>query len=122
MIAFWRGPAPRLNRSVALAAAAAFATAGATSVSAQVALDSSQLGAMRFRYIGPVGNRIASVAAVSGDANVYYAGAASGGLWKSTDAGIHWAPIFDDKDVSSIGALAVASSDPNIVWAGTGEP
>ncbi|MBW8868500.1 MAG: hypothetical protein JF610_14430, partial [Acidobacteria bacterium] len=56
-----------------------------------LSLDSSQMAAMRFRYIGPVGNRVASVASVSGDANVYYAGAASGGIWKSTDAGIHWA-------------------------------
>ena len=100
----------------------AVALTSAGSAVAQVSLDSSQLAAMRFRYIGPVGNRIASVAGVSGDANVYYAGAASGGIWKSTDAGIHWAPIFDDKDVSSIGALAVAPSDPNVVWAGTGEP
>jgi photosystem II stability/assembly factor-like uncharacterized protein len=77
---------------------------------------------LRFRYIGPVGNRVASVAGVPGDANVYYAGAASGGIWKTTDAGIHWSPIFDDQSVSSVGAMAVAPSNPNIVWAGTGEP
>jgi photosystem II stability/assembly factor-like uncharacterized protein len=52
----------------------------------------------------------------------YYAGAASGGIWKSTDAGVHWSPIFDGEPVASIGALAVAPSDPNVVWAGTGEP
>lgn len=91
-------------------------------IEAQVTLDSSTLSQLRFRYIGPVGNRVSSVAGVTGDANVYYAGAASGGIWKTTDAGIHWAPIFDDKDVSSIGALAVAPSNPSIVWAGTGEP
>ena len=102
--------------------ALSLACATVTSRAQNVSLDSSQLAAMRFRYIGPVGNRIASVASVTGDANVYYAGAASGGIWKSTDAGIHWAPIFDDKDVSSVGALAVAPSDPNVVWAGTGEP
>ena len=77
---------------------------------------------LRFRYIGPVGNRIASVAGIAGDANTYYAGAASGGIWKTVDAGIHWTPIFDDQSVSSVGALAVAPSNPNIVWAGTGEP
>jgi photosystem II stability/assembly factor-like uncharacterized protein len=77
---------------------------------------------LRFRYIGPVGNRVTSVAGVPGDPNVYYTGAASGGIWKSTDGGIHWQPIFDDKDVSSIGHIAVARSNPNIVWAGTGEP
>src|ERR1700738_3056164 len=77
---------------------------------------------LRYRYIGPVGNRVTSVAGVPGDFNTYYAGAASGGIWKSVDAGIHWRPIFDDKNVSSIGALAVAPSNPSIVWAGTGEP
>ena len=50
---------------------------------------------MRWRYIGPVGNRVSSVAGVPGDPNMYYAGAASGGLWKTTDGGIHWDPIFD---------------------------
>jgi photosystem II stability/assembly factor-like uncharacterized protein len=77
---------------------------------------------LRWRYIGPVGNRVSSVAGVPGDPDVYYAGAASGGIWKTVDAGIHWSPIFDDQDVSAIGALAVAPSNPNIVWAGTGEP
>ncbi|MEO7502982.1 MAG: sialidase [Gemmatimonadaceae bacterium] len=84
--------------------------------------DSTTAAQLRWRYIGPVGNRVATATGVPGDPNVYYAGAASGGIWKTTDAGIHWTPIFDDKDVSSIGALAVAPSNPNIVWAGTGEP
>src|SRR5688572_13496468 len=78
--------------------------------------------ALRYRYIGPVGNRVSAVTGVVGDPNVYYAGAASGGIWKTTDGGINWQSIFDDHEVSSIGALAVARSDPNIVWAGTGEP
>lgn len=78
--------------------------------------------ALRFRYIGPVGNRVAAVAGIAGDPNTYYAGAASGGIWKTVDAGIHWMPIFDGELISSIGALAVAPSNPNIVWAGTGEP
>ncbi|HET9984263.1 MAG TPA: hypothetical protein VFQ38_11775, partial [Longimicrobiales bacterium] len=77
--------------------------------------------ALRYRHIGPVGNRVSAVAGVPGDPNVYYAGAASGGIWKTTDAGIHWAPVFDDQPVQSIGALAVAPSDPNVVWAGSGE-
>ncbi|MFI5127537.1 MAG: WD40/YVTN/BNR-like repeat-containing protein, partial [Candidatus Acidiferrales bacterium] len=76
----------------------------------------------RFRFIGPtVGNRVAAVAGVSGDPNVYYAGAASGGVWKTTDGGARWLPIFDKEPVAAIGALAVAPSDPNVVWAGTGE-
>ena len=77
---------------------------------------------LRFRHIGPEGNRVSSVAGVPGDPMVYYAGAASGGIFKSTDGGIRWSPIFDSVPVSSVGALAVAPSDPNVVWAGTGEP
>ncbi|MGH7678177.1 MAG: WD40/YVTN/BNR-like repeat-containing protein [Gemmatimonadaceae bacterium] len=77
---------------------------------------------MRWRYIGPEGNRTSAVAGVPGDPNVYYAGAASGGIFKSTDGGVHWSPIFDGQPVSSIGALAVAPSDANVVYAGTGEP
>jgi photosystem II stability/assembly factor-like uncharacterized protein len=76
---------------------------------------------LRFRYIGPVGNRVIAIAGVPGSPDTYYAGAASGGLFKTTDAGAHWDAIFDDQDVSSIGALAIAPSDPNVVWAGTGE-
>lgn len=76
----------------------------------------------RFRFLGPaVGNRIASVTGVPGDPNTYYAGAASGGAWKSSDGGNRWFPIFDEEPVAAIGALAVAPSDPSVVWAGTGE-
>ena len=77
--------------------------------------------AIRWRYIGPVGNRTTSVVGVPGQPYIYYAGSASGGIFKTTDGGIHWEPIFDAQPVSSIGSLAIASSDPNIVWAGTGE-
>ena len=83
--------------------------------------DTVTFSQLRYRYIGPVGNRVATVAGVVGDPATYYAGAASGGIWKTTDGGIHWQPIFDDQPVQSIGALAVAPSDPNVVWAGTGE-
>lgn len=83
---------------------------------------SGPFGQLRFRYIGPVGNRAIAVASVPGDPNIYYVGAASGGIFKTTDGGIHWEPIFDSQDVSSVGAIAIAATDPNIVWAGTGEP
>jgi photosystem II stability/assembly factor-like uncharacterized protein len=76
----------------------------------------------RFRFVGPAeGNRIASVAGIPGDPSTYYAGAASGGVWKSTDGGNRWEPIFDSEPAAAIGALAVAPSDPSVVWAGTGE-
>ena len=118
----------RPRRACARIAVIAFA-ASAVAVGAQqptqqgIAFDPATVSnAMRFRYIGPVGNRVASVAGVPGDPNTYYAGAASGGIWKTVDAGIHWSPIFDDENVSSVGALAVAPSNPNVVFAGTGEP
>jgi photosystem II stability/assembly factor-like uncharacterized protein len=76
---------------------------------------------LRFRYIGPVGNRVIAAAGVPGDPLVYFAGTASGGIFKTTDGGITWAPIFDGQSVSSVGSLAIAPSDPNVVWAGTGE-
>ncbi|MGQ0701537.1 MAG: VPS10 domain-containing protein [Gemmatimonadales bacterium] len=76
---------------------------------------------LQYRHVGPEGNRLPAVAGVPGDPLTYYAGAASGGIWKSSDGGVHWNPIFDGQPVSSIGALAVAPSDPNVVWAGTGE-
>jgi photosystem II stability/assembly factor-like uncharacterized protein len=84
-------------------------------------ISSEKLTQLRFRYIGPVGNRVSAVTGVAGQPSVYYAGAASGGIFKTTDGGTHWQAIFDDQPVSSIGALAVSPSDPNIVWAGTGE-
>lgn len=82
----------------------------------------SLYGAMQFRYIGPPGNRVTSVVGVPGDRNIYYAGAASGGVWKSFDGGDHWYPIFDAQDAQSIGSIAIAASSHNIVWVGTGEP
>jgi photosystem II stability/assembly factor-like uncharacterized protein len=79
-------------------------------------------GAPRFEYAGPTSaGRIAAAAAVSGKPGVYYAGAASGGVWKSTDGGATWKPTFDDQTSQAIGALAVSQSNPNVVWAGTGE-
>ncbi|HYJ89627.1 MAG TPA: hypothetical protein VEW46_26430 [Pyrinomonadaceae bacterium] len=79
------------------------------------------LGALRYRYIGPVGNRVTCVVGIPGQPNIYYVGAASGGIWKTIDGGSHWEPIFDDQAVSSIGSLAISPAEPNVVWAGTGE-
>jgi photosystem II stability/assembly factor-like uncharacterized protein len=94
----------------------------ARSVPSAPAVDSLALQQLPWRHVGPEGNRITSIAGVSGDRTTYYAGAASGGLWKTSDGGTTWKSVFDDQPVSSVGALAVAPSDPNVVWAGTGEP
>ena len=83
--------------------------------------DPAEDSQFRFRFVGPrVGNRIASVAGVPGDPSTYYAGAASGGVWKSTDGGNRWAPIFDKQPVAAIGSLAVAPirSERCVGWNG----
>src|SRR4051794_22976413 len=80
------------------------------------------LAALHFRPLGPEGNRVASIIGEPGNAGVVYIGAANGGIWKTTDGGTNWSPIFDNQDVSAVGALAMAPSDHNVVWAGTGEP
>ena len=83
--------------------------------------DSSLFRQLHFRFIGPDGNRAIAVAGVPGDRNIAYVGAASGGIFKTEDAGITWRSIFDSTDNSTVGALAIAPSDPRQVWAGTGE-
>lgn len=76
---------------------------------------------LHWRNIGPEGNRFSAAAGVPGDPSTYYVGAASGGVYKTTDGGVRWTEMFDAQPVQSIGALAVSRSDPNVVWAGTGE-
>src|SRR5437868_9175841 len=110
------------RRSGALVLAALLTTAVAPHAQPRArALAPDAYKALKFRYIGPVGNRVIAVAGVPADPNVYYVGAASGGIFKTTDNGAHWEPIFDGETVSSIGSLAVAPSDPNVIWVGTGE-
>jgi photosystem II stability/assembly factor-like uncharacterized protein len=74
-----------------------------------------------YRHVGPVGNRVSAVVGEPGNPNVYFFGAASGGVFKSEDGGHSWRPVFDDQPAQSIGALAMAPSDPSVIWAGTGE-
>ncbi|HEX8814042.1 MAG TPA: hypothetical protein VF753_00930 [Terriglobales bacterium] len=77
---------------------------------------------LKWRLIGPFrGGRAASVAGVPGDPATFYFGAVDGGVWKTTDAGTVWTPIFDSQTAASIGAVAVAPSDANTIYAGTGE-
>lgn len=86
-------------------------------------IDSQLFAGLKARSIGPanMSGRIGAIDAIVSNPNIIYVGTATGGLWKSVDGGLTWAPIFDDQSVSSIGAIAINQSNPNIVWVGTGE-
>ncbi|HTG31820.1 MAG TPA: hypothetical protein VLB76_02730 [Thermoanaerobaculia bacterium] len=91
--------------------------------SARAALDPGLLAGFSARSIGPAGTsgRVPAIAAVESNSNIVYTGGAAGGVWKSTNGGLTWTPVFDDQPVASIGAIAVAPSNPDVVWVGTGE-
>src|SRR5262245_48437252 len=90
---------------------------------ASPAFDSTRYGAIRWRSIGPFrGGRVTAVAGVASQPLVYYMGATGGGVWKTDDAGNTWRNVSDGQfRVGSIGAIAVAPDDPNVVYVGTGE-
>ncbi len=92
----------------------------AISMSAQ-SWDPAVFKELKYRFIGPEGNRAIAIAGVPGDPMINYIGAASGGLFKTTDGGVTWKSIFDDQDVSSVAALAIAPTKTENVWVGTGE-
>lgn len=86
------------------------------------AMPSSLMDGLSWRFVGPYrGGRVDAVAGVAGQPSIGYFGAVDGGIFKTTDAGVTWKPLFQHEPVASIGALAVAPSDPNILYAGTGE-
>jgi len=79
-------------------------------------------GGLRWRLIGPFrGGRVVAVAGVPGDSTTFYFGSVGGGVWKTNDGGVVWTPIFDGQPAASIGAIAVAPSDPRTIYVGTGE-
>src|SRR5260370_5304131 len=91
---------------------------------ADQASPSDKLKNLEFREIGPatMGGRIDDFAVVESNPNIVYVGVASGGVWKTTNNGTTWEPVFDKEGVSTIGDIAIAPSDPSVVWVGTGEP
>jgi hypothetical protein len=108
--------------SLALCGAAIAVVGFLTPASAQQQYDGSLYSGLRWRSIGPFrGGRVNGVAGVRGQPNTFYFGSVGGGVWKSTNAGRTWAPIFDSQPVASIGAMAVAPSNPNVIYVGTGE-
>ncbi|MGB7845308.1 MAG: hypothetical protein WBL63_06815, partial [Candidatus Acidiferrum sp.] len=80
------------------------------------------LHGLRWRLIGSYrGGRVTAVAGIAGDPKTYYMGTPGGGVWKTTNAGTTWSPIFDEAYVASIGDLVVAPSNPNIIYVATGD-
>src|SRR4051794_17092556 len=92
------------------------------SSAAFAAVDPSLLQDLRWRLIGPFrGGRVLAVTGVPGQPEHFYFGSVNGGVWETRDAGRTWQPIFDSQPIGSIGAIAVAPSDPNIIYVGSGE-
>jgi len=110
-----------MSRTLTTSLLALLLSAVSASTQSRTQLAGSFFDQFEYRHIGPVGNRVSAVVGVPGDPNIYYFGAASGGVFKSVDGGHQWEPIFDDQDAQSVGAIAIAPSNPNIVWVGTGE-
>src|SRR6201997_4455360 len=101
---------------------ASLRSAPAPTPSATGAIDERLFNGMRWRQIGPFrGGRALAIEGVVGEPDTYYFGAVAGGVWKTTDGGANWIPLFDKQPISSIGAIAVAPSDHNVIYAGTGE-
>src|SRR5256885_5616831 len=93
------------------------------SASAQT-LDSSTIAGFKWRTVGPANfqGRLSDVVGIPGPSKTLFVAAAGGGIWKSTNNGVTWRPVFDDKSIIAMGMLAIAPADTTGVWAGTGEP
>src|SRR5215813_332861 len=114
-------PKPRALARISISFALILTAALPSTASAQQ-VDPSLYSGLRWRMIGPFrGGRSNAVSGIQGQPNVYYFGSVGGGVWKSTNGGETWEPIFDSQPIASIGALAIAASDPNVIYVGTGE-
>ena len=112
----------RLSRWLMMVALIALGSAGLGAGAAAQTYNPKLYSQMRWRPIGPLrGGRGRAVAGVPSEPNVFYIGNDDGGVWKSVDYGNSWQPIFDREPTSSIGAIAVSVSDPNVIYVGTGE-
>src|SRR6266404_1329779 len=110
----------RSGKSNSLLAIFSFVVLTTTTALAQYNPES--FSAMKWRLIGPHrAGRVTAVAGIPGKPAIYYFGTPGGGVWKTTDGGRVWQPIFDDAHVASIGALVLAPSNPDIIYVGTGE-
>jgi len=99
-----------------------FAASPSPSPTPAGAIDEKLFKGMQWRQIGPFrGGRALTIEGVPGEPDTYYFGAVAGGVWKTTDGGANWKPLFDKEPISSIGAITVAPSDHNVIYAGTGE-
>src|SRR5262245_60997061 len=110
------------QRDLVLAGAVFASVLGATAL-ARAAADPDPLAALEWRNIGPSrGGRVTAVTGVPGQRNVYYFGGTGSGVWKSTDSGVSWLNLSDGYFATgSVGAIEVAPSDPNVIYAGMGE-
>jgi photosystem II stability/assembly factor-like uncharacterized protein len=106
---------------VAACSFASLALGAIASLAAAQQVDPKLYESLHWRFIGPDGNRVIAVAGEPGEQRVYYAGTASGGLFKSIDGGTRWDPLTDSLPIASIGSIAIAPSDHNVVYFGTGE-
>ena len=107
---------------ILIASSLCLGSANGSSTDDGSSINSSHLQNLKFRQIGPAvtGGRIHDVEALPDDPSTLYIATASGGIWKSVNKGTTWKSIFDDQPTSSFGDLAIAPSNSNVIWAGTG--
>jgi hypothetical protein len=114
----------RATTSLTVVAGVAFAASSALAQGARQPLDSATIAGLRWRTVGPANfeGRVAEVAAIPSPSKTFFVATAAGGIWKTTNAGVTFRPVFDDYPTSSLGAGALAPAETNQVMGGTGEP